>query len=98
MYFKKPQIQDQKNFGMEHVITHKLQKVITPKFEMHFFNSLTNLKIILLTKPNAKFVEDKLLKIYQVYADFVRNNWRYMSGQPIKSRHFVKDIDSIFNN
>ena len=81
---------------MEHVISHKLESVKTDKFVLHFFNSLTNLKIILLTSQDCQNVKSKMLIVYTLYSDFVRNNWRYMSGQPIKSKEFQEDIDKIF--
>lgn len=63
---------------MEHIITHRLLSVNTSKFSVHFYNSLTNIKIILFTDNNVTLVEDKLKKVYRMYSEFVRNNWKYM--------------------
>ena len=46
---------------MDHVINHQLKTVNTGKFTIHFFNSLTNIKIILLTEPDLVDVEPKLM-------------------------------------
>lgn len=78
MYDHKDSLKAEPNFGMEFVISHRLLSVNTNKFTIHFFNSLTNIKIILFTSPGVTEVEDKLKKVYRMYSEFVRNNWKYM--------------------
>ena len=69
-----------KDFGMEHFIIHKLETVKTSKFHINFYNSYTNLKIILISAPDAKNVKAKLNQVYVVYSKFLRNNSFYAVG------------------
>ena len=62
------------------MISHRLLRVKTNKFHIHFFCSLTNIKFVLITDNNVHEVEDKLLKVYRMYSDLVRNKWNYTSG------------------
>lgn len=62
---------------MEHFIVHKLETVRTSKFHIHFYNSYTNLKIILIAAPDARNIKTKLNQVYMVYAKFLRNNSFY---------------------
>ena len=62
---------------MEHFIVYKLSHLDTPKFRISFFNSFTNLKVILISAHGAKNIDKKLVQVYEFYSKFVRNNAFY---------------------
>lgn len=59
------------------MIDHRLVNIKTDKFTLHFFNSMTNIKIIILTSTEYE-VGDKLNRVYKLYSELLRNDWRYM--------------------
>ena len=63
---------------MEHIGKDQLKLVKTKKFNIHLFNSITNLKIILVTSPLIDNADEKLEKVYFLYSQLLRNNWRYI--------------------
>ncbi len=76
-FANQPLLEKEKDFGMEHFIHYRLESVSTSKFKINFFNSFTNLKIILITSLNAKNVKQKLMQVYELYSRFLRNNAFY---------------------
>lgn len=68
--------------GFEEVLAHKLHFVTTPKFKIHFFTSLTNLRIILVTNPKLLNTNNLFAKIYSAYSDFVSKDASYAVSLP----------------
>jgi hypothetical protein len=63
--------------GFEDVLQHRLYFVTTPKFKIHFYTSLTNLRIILVTNPKLLNTNNLFSKIYKAYSDFVSKDASY---------------------
>ena len=53
------------------VIRHRIDFLNTENFNIHFFTSLTNLRLILVTSPRLTNVKPIFSDIYKAYADFV---------------------------
>ena len=47
-------------------------------FNLHFFETLTGIKFILVADVNAKFCRKKLKELYIVYSDYVSKDPFYM--------------------
>ena len=63
--------------GFSEVLAHRLKFVTTPKFKIHFYTSLTNLRIILVTNPKLLNSNNLFTKIYRAYSDFVSKDASY---------------------
>jgi uncharacterized secreted protein with C-terminal beta-propeller domain len=63
--------------GFEEVLAHRLHFVTTSKFKIHFFTSLTNLRIIIVTNPKLLNADNLFRKIYRAYSDFVSKDASY---------------------
>ena len=82
---------------MENFMFHRLESVETDKFRLSFFNSLTNLKIILICSPRAQGEKALLIRVYQLYGEYVKNNTFYNQGQPLKAKKFDSSVQELFN-
>lgn len=63
--------------GFEDVLEHRLLHVTTPKFKIHFYTTLTNLRIILVTVPNLVNPIQLFQRIYICYSDFISKDASY---------------------
>lgn len=64
--------------GFEDFVNHRMETVTTPGFKVHFFTSLTNLRIILVTEPKISNVDDLFKKIYLAYSDYISKDASYV--------------------
>lgn len=53
------------------MVNHRIEFLNTDHFNIHFFNSMTNLKIIIVTSTAVTEVKSIFSDIYKAYADFV---------------------------
>ena len=83
---------------MENFMFHRLEHVQTEKFKISFFNSLTNLKIILVCAPRVQQERRLLVRVYELYGDYVKNNTFYNPGQPLKGKDFDARVQEIFKS
>lgn len=62
--------------------------IASAPFKLSCFQTLTGLKIILLTSPRQPQLEFILKRIYESYADFVMKNPFHTLEMPIRSERF----------
>lgn len=59
------------------MLAHRLHFVTTSKFKIHFFTSLTNLRIIIVSNPKLLNADNLFRKIYRAYSDFISKDASY---------------------
>lgn len=64
--------------GFEDFVNHRMNSVSTPGFKIHFFTSLTNLRIILVTDPKVASVDNLFRNIYLAYSDYISKDASYV--------------------
>jgi hypothetical protein len=100
--------QDQKNtFGLLFALKNFCQKLSptqpggivknysTDVYSLHYFESLTGLRFVLLTSRGSRDLSGVLRDIYlNVYVDTVIRNPLYVPGKSIQSQLFLSKLDS----
>uniref|UniRef100_A0A7S4P1M2 Trafficking protein particle complex subunit n=1 Tax=Paramoeba aestuarina TaxID=180227 RepID=A0A7S4P1M2_9EUKA len=66
----------------------------TSTYKLHFFESLTGIKFILLTEPGAGDLSATLKEIYNNYVRFCTKNPLYKIGDPIKCDLFSQSLQA----
>jgi hypothetical protein len=70
------------------------QSFKTNKYKLHFFESPTGVKFVLLTDPNTGNIQQQLSEIYQgTYVNLVSCNPMHKSGDQIDNSLFRKTLD-----
>lgn len=87
---------DDEDNCMENLIKYRLENVETDKFNINYYNSLTNIKIILISNSDTSAVINILKKIYFYYSDIIGKDPFYANGQPIKNNYFEECVNKLF--
>ncbi|XP_042152205.1 trafficking protein particle complex subunit 4 isoform X9 [Oncorhynchus tshawytscha] len=69
-----------------------IEMLETDMFKRHCFQTLTGIKLIVLTDPRQSGIDELLRKIYEIYSDFALKNPFYSLAMPIRFELF----DQIF--
>ncbi|GMG21423.1 unnamed protein product [Ambrosiozyma monospora] len=80
-----------------------LKSFQTLNYKCHFYETLTGLKLMLLTDPQCRDLQGELSQIYQVFYlnDVVRNQLMcvdFKDGEVISSEVFTRDVDSYWTS
>ena len=71
----------------------------TDKYKLHFFESLTGLKIILNTDHRVSDCRETLNHIYsKIFVEYVIKNPEYKLGEWIDVQIFIKQLDSYIQS
>lgn len=71
----------------------------TSGYKLHFFETPTGLKLILISDPQANNLSLELQKIYkEIYVEYVAKNPLYKIDDPINCSHFVIKLDNHIRN
>mmetsp|Transcript_22951 Transcript_22951/g.91820 ORF Transcript_22951/g.91820 Transcript_22951/m.91820 type:complete len:142 (+) Transcript_22951:66-491(+) len=74
---------------------------VTPYYALHYFDTSTGLRFILLTTPDFgnSDVARVLRRLYgEVYLDYVAKNPLYEPGSQITNKAFSKKLDAVVRN
>ena len=67
----------------------------TTAYKLHFFETPTGIKFVLLSEPKVDSLVEELKKLYSLYVDYVVKNPLYALGDPIECQLFVDNVDSF---
>mmetsp|Transcript_23726 Transcript_23726/g.66524 ORF Transcript_23726/g.66524 Transcript_23726/m.66524 type:complete len:139 (+) Transcript_23726:154-570(+) len=67
----------------------------TSAYKMHFFESLSGVKFILLTDPGAGNLGSSLEEIFRIYVEYCSKNPLYEIGTPINCDLFAKNLQTV---
>ena len=88
--------------GFEDIVNHRMSFIKTSKFNIHMFTSLTNMRIIIVSKPeigeDSKTVKSLFKQIYSCFAELVTTDSGYSQNQPIQNLPFDQEIVKIFSS
>mmetsp|Transcript_3581 Transcript_3581/g.4640 ORF Transcript_3581/g.4640 Transcript_3581/m.4640 type:complete len:143 (-) Transcript_3581:130-558(-) len=67
----------------------------TSTYKLHYFETPSGLKIVLMTDPQAGDLSQYLKEIYHFYVKFCTKNPLYKMGDPIKCDLFSSNLQSL---
>eukprot|EP00252_Welwitschia_mirabilis_P007606 TRINITY_DN19143_c0_g1_i1.p1 TRINITY_DN19143_c0_g1~~TRINITY_DN19143_c0_g1_i1.p1 ORF type:complete len:166 (+),score=19.17 TRINITY_DN19143_c0_g1_i1:256-753(+) len=66
----------------------------TNTYKLHFMESPSGIKLVLVTDPKVGNLQEALRHIYSLYVDYVIKNPLYVPGEPFRFDLFTAELDN----